>query len=569
MANVSAGINLGYCGGAVSKNGSVPVKGKGWTHASAVLTPHLLSNYSGCEITNIRVGLASRLNIDTLKVWVRNTVDGTDLATGMSVFGQGQSIVRGWNEIVLDNTIKIDSSSNICLGYSFHHKKDADVISTVGSPIENSFYLNRGEGWEDLSSLGALSIEAVVTGGNFAHVDLALNDIYGMRANKGGINFTAVIENKGTSDISGFDITTTVEGYQDTFVRHFDVSVPSSQSIEIKYNEPIPEKYEAGTKNQILATISSVNEGKDENPDNNETYVRYSYKKCVLVEEFTSERCGNCPAASKALEELIADENYADKIIPVVHHSGYREDWLTNVADVEYTWFYNSSGTFAPAMMYDRHAFFLSDGDKGNPTPVGFVPDKEHIKKYVNERLETFSHVSFDMIAEYDNKVTVTIKVNGERDKRFSKTNERITIYLLEDNIKAKHQNGGGDNYIHNYVLRTWNSVWGDVIEWNGNSFEYECQLTLDPYWVKKNLHITAFVSSYDPENPAECSVENAQDIRFNEITGIETMSTASEIVKTEYYTIVGIKTEVPTNGLYIERIIYSDGREEVRKIMK
>ena len=569
VVNVSAGINLGYCGGAVSKNGCVPVKGEGWKHASAVLTPDLLTSYFGSEITHIRVGLASRLNMDTLKVWVRYSFDSTDLATGTIVFGEGQSIVRGWNEIALDKPIKIEPDCDICLGYSFHHKKDADVISAVGSPVENSFYLNRGEGWEDMSSFGALSIEAVVTGGDFANIDLALNDIYGMRTNKGGINFIAVIENKGTSDISGFDITTTVEGYQDTFVRHFDVAVPSSQSVEIKYNELIPEAYEAGTSNKIVATISSVDNGKDENPDNNGTYVRYSYKKCVLIEEFSSERCGNCPAASKALEELIADENYADKIIPVVHHSGYYEDWLTSAADVEYTWFYNSNGTFAPAMMYDRHAFFLSDGDKGNPTPVGGVPDKEHIQKYVDERLETFSHVSFDMVAEYDNKVTVTIKITGERDKRFSKTDERITVYLLEDNIKAKRQNGGGDNYIHNYVLRAWNSVWGDVIEWNENSFEYECQLVLDPYWIKKNLHITAFVSSYNPENPAECAVENARDIQFSTSTGIEGKSADNNIVTTEYYTIVGTKTEVLTSGLYIERTVYSDGREEVRKIMK
>ncbi len=569
IVNATEGINVGYCSGTVSKEGCVPVEGEGWVHTSAILTSDILKSYVGSEITSIRVGLASRLNIDTLTVWVRNTIDGTDIASGKTIFGEGQSIVRGWNDIALDKQIKIESTSDICIGYSFHHKKAADAISAVGTPIENSFYIERGNGWEDMSALGALSIEAVVTGGNFANYDLALKDVYGMKSNNGGIDFTAFVENKGTLDVKGLEITTSVDGFEDTYVQHFDVLIPSNSSLEIKYNVSIPESYEAGTKNKIKACISYVEGGNDENASNNEVYVRYSYKKCVLVEEFTSESCGNCPRASKALEELISDSQYSDKIIPVVHHSGFYDDWLTSEADTEYTWFYNSKGTYAPAMMYDRYAFFLSNGDNGNPTPVGKVPDKDFVKKYIDERLETFSHVTFDITGEYDNKVTVTVRIKGERDKRFSKTEERITVFLLEDNIKARKQNGGGDDYIHNHVLRAWNSVWGDVIVWNDNSFEYECQLTLDPYWIKKNLHVTAFVSSYDSENPAECTVENARDIKFDVITGIEEISEENDIVKVEYYTLDGIKTDCTDGGFFIECKTYASGKKEVRKIIR
>ena len=409
----------------------------------------------------------------------------------------------------------------------------------------------------------------MVTGGSFASYDLALKDVYGMGAKDGGINFTAVVENKGTSGVSGFEISTTVEGCDEVFVTHFDVEIPTNGSAEIRYSEAVPAEYEAGTKNKITARISSIDGGEDENLSNNEAAVRYSYKKYVLVEEFTSEKCGNCPAASKYLEDILADDKYAGRVIPVVHHSGYYSDWLTSAADEEYTWFYNSNGTFAPAMMYDRYAFFLSDGDSGNPTPVGGVPARKTVEEYIDKRLDSYCHVSFDMAGEYDNKVTVTVRVSGERDRRFSKTDERITVFLLEDDIKAKHQNSGGDNYIHDNVLRAWNSVWGDVIEWNDNSFEYECQLTIDPYWIKKNLHVTAFVSSYDPANPAECAVENVRDIRFGTITGIESAAEDRELAKTEYFTADGIRTSVTRSGLYIERRTYSDGRQEVRKIMR
>lgn len=568
VVKASSGISVGYCGGMVSKEGCIPVEGEGWTHVSAILTSDMLEPYVGNKITSVRVGLASRLNVDTLTVWVRNKMDGNDIASGKVVFGEGQSIVRGWNEITLDKQVEIEPLDDICIGYSFHHNKNADVISAIGTPVENSFFIKTGDEWEDKSALGALSIEAIVTGGDFANYDLALKEVYGMKSSQGGVNFTALVENKGMSDVNTFEIITSVDGFEDVYKQRFDKLIPSNSSLEIKYNISIPEKHEAGTKNRIKTVVSCL-EGTDEKTDNNEVFVNYSYKRCVLVEEFTSESCGNCPRASKALEELMSDSQYSGKIIPVMHHSGYYEDWLTCDADIAYTWFYNSKGTFAPAMMYDRCAFFLSDGDKGNPTPAGKVPDKEHVKKYIDKRLETFSHVTFDMTAEYDNKVTLTVRITGERDKRFSKTDERITVYLLEDNIKARNQNGADDNYIHNYVLRAWNSIWGDVIEWNNNSFEYECQLTLNPYWIKKNLHITAFVSSYDWEDPAACTVENARDMRFEAATGIEEIVEGDAVVLTEWYTLDGRKTECMDSGFFIERRVYASGKEEIRKIMR
>ena len=567
--STAEGIHAGYCGGNISKKGCISISGEGWFHAAAILTSDVINNYQGCDITMVRAGLASRLNIDTLKVWVRNNLNGEDLANGTVVFGEGQSIIRGWNDIMLDKSFKIGNKTDICIGYSFHQKKTSSAISAVGTPVENSFFLDKGNGWEDMNSLGALSIEAVLTGGDFAQFDLALKEAYAMKSNDKGTNFSATIENKGTSDVSGFDITTTVEGYSDTFLKHFDINIPGSSTVEVRYNIDIPESYEAGTKNEIKAIISSISNGEDENMDNNEVSVRYSYKKCVLIEEFTSESCGNCPRASKAVEELMTNDYYAERVIPVTHHSGYYPDWLTTDAGEEYTWFYNTSGTYAPAMMYDRYPFFLTKGDKGDPTPVGEVPDKDYVKTYIDKRLESFSHVTFDMNGEYDNKVTITIKVKGERDKRFSKTDERITVFLLEDDIKAKKQNGGGNDYIHNYVLRAWNSIWGDVIEWNDNSFKYECSLTLDPYWIKNNLHITAFVSSYNPENPAECVIENARDIRFETVTGIEEISSDKETIKTEYFTIDGIRANVLGKGLFIEKRTFNDGSQQVKKIYR
>ena len=140
-------------------------------------------------------------------------------------------------------------------------------------------------------------------------------------------------------------------------------------------------------------------------------------------------------------------------------------------------------------------------------------------------------------------------------------------MFLQEDNIKAHNQANGGANYKHNHVLRAWNEVWGDLVEWNGDKFEYDCTFTIDPEWKKDDLKVTAFVAGLDPDDQACCTIENARMITFSTILGIEDAQINKELVNTEYFTLDGIKTNAKTNGVYIQKKTYKDGTQEVKKI--
>ena len=295
------------------------------------------------------------------------------------------------------------------------------------------------------------------------------------------------------------------------------------------------------------------------------------YERMVLIEEFTTEKCPNCPSCAALLEEVMALPEYEGRLIATTHHSGFYTDWLTTVADTEYKWFYNYKSTYAPAIMFDRYPFFETKGrpgtDQRKPTPVATINTMNNFKKYINRRLDTKAHVGFYLTGEYDNDKNIKVRVSGVRDSLFSESAPRITVFLVENNIKAQNQAGAGSDYHHNHVLRTYNSIWGDVINWNGDKFDYECDLKLQSEWNKDNIQVIAFVHAYDSEDPGKCSIENARIINFETILGIEDAAVNNELVKTEYFTVDGVKADAKAHGLYIEKKTYSDGTVETKKI--
>ena len=290
------------------------------------------------------------------------------------------------------------------------------------------------------------------------------------------------------------------------------------------------------------------------------------YDRHVLIEEFTTEKCPNCPPVASMMRDFLETSEYKDRVVLVAHHSGFYTDWLTTEADQCMLWFYNSTGTYAPAMMFDRYPNFL---DGRNRTPVGFVSNGADLYKYVKRRLNKKSHVSLDITAEFDNAKTLTVRVKGDRTKNFSNTDPVIFVYLTENNVKAQNQAGGGSNFKHAHVTRSYNHEWGVVLEWNGDTYEYECKLNVDPEWNKEELEIVAAISAFDVDDCNECVVENTRSIHFPTSNGIEDAAIEKNAVSTEYFTIDGVKAEALANGMYIQKITYSDGTVETKKICR
>ena len=69
-------LTLGYCKGQIAAKGRTTAQGKKWISGAIRLTSVTLSPFVDNKIVGVRVGLCSRVNIDTLQVWVRTTATG-------------------------------------------------------------------------------------------------------------------------------------------------------------------------------------------------------------------------------------------------------------------------------------------------------------------------------------------------------------------------------------------------------------------------------------------------------------------------------------------------------------
>ena len=512
-ANIES-MHLGYCKGEVAKSGELGISGASVIEAAIFLPESMLRNHAGNNIETIRVGLASKLNITSLTTWIRADLNGENLAEQAA-----ETIVKGWNDITLSTPYTIQGDKGLYIGYTFSQKGSAFGISTVGTFVNNSLFIKLGETgeWESPSEYGAASIEAIVTGDNLPKYDLELVSTTTKENYPIGIPMPISVEvlNAATETITGFDVECTIEGF-DPITSHIDCNIIYNQTETFTF-EITPPFSELASDVAMDIVIMNLTDGEDQYTDNNSARVTFDvinkeFKRYLLVEEFTTEQCSNCPAATKLLHEAIEtlSEDFPNQINVVCHHSGYYTDWLTVNASQNMLWLYGQgNGTYAPAFMSDRTGVWASPGVKD------LMIDK------LRRRLERPSYVDLHIDATYDEEeMMLNVVVTGERSMIFCDNPPYITIFLTENDIKAQNQAGAGTEYIHNHVLRAYNSTegWGEKIVWNDDdTFEYKYDFRIKEKWETNNMEIIAFVSDYSTEDILGCEIENSTMRKFTD----------------------------------------------------
>ena len=201
-------------------------------------------------------------------------------------------------------------------------------------------------------------------------------------------------------------------------------------------------------------------------------------------------------------------------------------------------------------MMMDRTAF------NGEKSALFCPPSRSSIEERIDRRMEEPSAVSVNVAVRENSDKTVTVTVTGERvaDTADDLT---ITVFIVENDIVARHQAGSGDGYLHQHVNRAVNSTWGVPLVWNGDSYYYECSFELKDIWKRGNMEAVALIGHYNPDNVLECTVENAGHACFKE-AGVNGVKIPEPYV-TGYYDVFGTPIgERPDRGFYIT--VYSDG---------
>lgn len=552
------GAVIGYCSGEYSKFGNFSVEGNTEVSGAVYLTQEVLAPYDGTDVVALRAALSSKVNIDRMTIWLRTSPDAASLAEVEVTSSTSPSLAKGWIEVMLETPVTIDASEGLYLGMTYHQKGATKAFSLVGSGFENSFFLRVGDSdWEDRHTDGILSVEAVTNSGTAPEYDLALIDATLDCQSSPEYNIATVkVANNGSRSLSGFSLE---YSYRDSSVEpvthHYDVELAPSEKTEVACEIP---KIGNLFATPLDVRIIAVDNGQDSNSANDNLTARIPAVKKVLVEEYTTEACSNCPRVAGYMHEVCAEKAYEGRIVVICHHAGFGNDKFTQPCDEEMAEHYRIGS--APAVMYDRTP--LSDG--------GMVecPDRPMLREAFDRQLKLVPSVAMSLnsgIDESTSELTVTVDLKREAVLDFG--DPRLSVFVTEGNVKPFRQKGTeDDSFLHQHVIRAYNSTWGDCIVWDGSQFSAFYRFELDPEWKVEDLEIVAVVSN-NSEDIADNRVDNVEScaLKMSDIDEINNDDVAEEI---GCYNLMGVAVAPDAPGILVKTVRYSDGRVESRKII-
>lgn len=204
--------------------------------------------------------------------------------------------------------------------------------------------------------------------------------------------------------------------------------------------------------------------------------------KRVLIEDFTGQRCVNCPSATAVIEQL--QESYgADNVIAVAIHSG-------------------PFGKGTPLRTDTGDYYYNKWGVKNQPT--GMIDRRGLESNYllwtsaVIEEISKKAPIQLDGECSYDEKSSsASITINAES---MADVNGTLQVWLVEDGIVSpqfKPNNVVDNEYVHNHVFRTTvNDKDGDTFTMSvGEKKAVPFTVQINKEWKAANMYAVAFVS--------------------------------------------------------------------------
>lgn len=550
-ANASS-VWVGPCHGEIAPAGFGKA-GNCTVEAALILPAETLAPYAGAEITAVRVGLPTSAGMEDFTVWVRPSLEGEALDAATA------APADGWNEVPLSGGITVDGSP-LAVGFGFSQAKSVKCISAVGASQPDGLWVAKNGAWEVPSGkTGVLSVQLVVSSPTIPEADIALGGVrlepQLLKPGETGGIFLSVV-NESTTPVEGFDWEYTVGGK--TMAMHSDITIAPSAVATVS-SDISTEGLEADMGHDLDVRLLWNVDGNPANDAGSAKLICWetSVPRRVLIEEFTTEHCPNCPRAINTLEQCF-EHGYGDSMAVMAHHVGYHEDWLTVEADNELLWFYDptgASGTYAPAVMLDRTV------SGGNPVPVESIGHYDTFEARLQQAVAEPAFVAVAAKAALDGDV-VNIEVNAEALPVFNALcpEPRVNVFIVEDGILHHDQAGiTSDTFTHNHVNRgNVTGIFGDPIDMTSGSYNGSFTVDVNPEWNTDNLQAVAFISAYSQEDVTDCRVYNTAvcDVTPSGVSEIP----ASETIATECYTLQGTRAAADARGILIEIRHHADG---------
>ena len=207
-------------------------------------------------------------------------------------------------------------------------------------------------------------------------------------------------------------------------------------------------------------------------------------KRVVLLEDFTGQRCVNCPMGTEVIEQL--QQTYGDSTFIAVSIHGGPLGFAGNASQ---------TGLATPLGDEYYNHWQLEYQPEGLINRHGAVNYLDWITK-VREELTRESSVSMKLEAQL---VEGKISISVESEVLGDDYQGRLQVWVLEDGIVATQKMPDGSTnkeYVHNHVFRTTvNGTWGDPIALTtGEKNTKQLTQAVEENWNTANLSVVAFV---------------------------------------------------------------------------
>ena len=423
-------IAVGYSNGEVTESSNYTIKGKGKVSAAVYVTPELFARYAGNEVRGIRAGHCSVKYCDSLVVWVKESLDGDNVAGGIMKRGDAVSPKAGWNEVMLDAPYALQEGKGFYIGFTYCQRYQDATVSVVGAPIPNTSFLKRGPvaEWEDISDAGVVSLEMLIGGDNMPQVDLKANASMGSKEAAGVMSVVTTITNNGQKDAADYDLTFSADGYN--YVYKASTVIASGQTAQVTsilYDVPDA----VGLDTPLTVTISRVGEGEDAYPADNAVVVGVKVQRNVLIEEFTGTGCGWCPRGLVGMDKM--HDKYGLKFVGIGIH-GY------NSTDPMYPQYKNIGLNSAPSCLVDRD--YETDPYYGS--------DNIDICHDVDAEMAKGSMVAVDVKGEYNEDKT-EVNITATIRPYATVSGASIGFVLTADGLTGTSSSWKQSNYYTQY----------------------------------------------------------------------------------------------------------------------
>lgn len=567
----------------------------------------LVAHLKGCKVTGVRCYLRADYKqkskgFSCVKIYK----DGLDSKADSKTV----NFLAGWNEVYFDEPVEIGDAP-LYVGYQVYETQGEPypLAAYKNAKISESCYINPARnGWEDYGSRGVLMIEAIIDADGSQLDGYAIASPFNeplVVAPNSEFECSLYVHNQGPSPLSTLSYT----GY--------DVAGNATMTSTLDFTQPLPaygsavvtarlrSPSEEGSSVPMSVRATEINGVPADASLTSQLNLYISsdvFHRVPVIEEFTGLKCTNCPFMFYYLD--MALEQFERPHVYVAHHAGFTPDALTKPCDNALLYLFGPSGSYNPAVMYDRRVM------QGCAVPVMKAVSEADTRQYDERLAESMVYPALAKVL-VDSDVTAdgsSCRVYGKISKAALdfKDDLYVTAYLLEDNIPTSIYPQWGldpvpdgapedllERFRHRGVIRHCFNT-GDngdklTVDAEGN-FDVKFEgVAMDARWKLENCEVVAFVHKVNTNDLADNYILNAGAERFNDyaqgvsakaierddvlitVTPDGRIVASDSEVKLHVYSLDGVRFDADSRlagGVYVVRYQKPNGVSGVRKVM-